>query len=68
MDEHASVAREFNRHVLEPASRAEAFADDTLPLGLLCECGCMTIVEMSIRQYDEAGAAFRKGHAPSPVA
>jgi hypothetical protein len=56
----AEVAREVNARIRE---LAELYAlGQELPLAFLCECGCFTLVPLTIAEYDG-----RAGPVAAPV-
>ena len=61
--EAAEVARETNAVIHEMARKLDALVPDEQPIGFLCECGCLAIVEVTLADY-EAGGAWLQDHRP----
>ena len=60
----AEVARETNAVIYEMAKKLDALVPDEQPIGFLCECGCLAIVEVTLDDYEAAGA-WLKEHQPT---
>ena len=62
MPGNQQAALVFNRTVIKLAERAEALVDENVPLEFLCECGCMTLLQLSLAEYKSFGGALILGH------
>lgn len=63
-DAAAEIARQANAYIREMAEQLDAVARDDRPVGFLCECGCMGIVEATVAEYASADGAWIEGHEP----
>jgi hypothetical protein len=64
-DAAREVTRLTNRHI-----RDFAAVDAERPGALwqfFCECGCFTLVEVTIAEYDGGGGVWAAGHERSPA-
>jgi hypothetical protein len=58
----AAIARQTNAYIREMAERLDAVARGEQPVGFICECGCMGIVEATPTEYASADGALVEGH------
>ena len=58
-----TVTREVNQHIRD---FAEGFPPDT-DWEFFCECGCFTLVPLTLAEFDRGGAVHADGH-PTPRA
>jgi hypothetical protein len=63
-DAAREISRQTNRNI-----RDFAFGEDVRPgwtWQFFCECGCFTLVEMTLAEYDAREAVWARGHEPTP--
>lgn len=61
----AEIARQANAYIRQMAEELDAVARNERPVGFICECGCLGIVEATVAEYASAGGARIAGHRPS---
>ena len=64
-DAAAEIARQANAYIREMAEELDAVARSERPVGFVCECGCLGIVEATVAEYASAEGAWIEGHRPS---
>jgi hypothetical protein len=57
-----NTARRANVHIAEMAESLDSIVENPRPIGFLCECGCLEIVELTLAAYRASGGARIKGH------
>jgi hypothetical protein len=65
----SDAAREISR-LTNQNIRDFAFGEDVRPgwtWQFFCECGCFTLVEMTLAQYDASSGVWERGHEPTPT-
>jgi hypothetical protein len=65
LDTQQSTIRMVNRTIRDFADDPRIGADE--PWEFFCECGCFTLVELTIAQFDEAGEVWADGHGERMV-
>ena len=58
----AEIARQANAYIREMAEQLDAVARNERPVGFICECGCLRIVETTVAEYASADGAWIEGH------
>ena len=61
-DAAAEIARQANAYIREMAEQLDAVARNERPVGFICECGCLRIVETTVAEYASADGAWIEGH------
>ena len=56
------IARRANAHIAEMAATFDSILNDPRPIGFLCECGCLGVVEVALAEYGEADGAWIAEH------
>lgn len=61
--ERVALAQLVNAEIRALAARFDLPADEAQPYAWLCACGCLTIAQASVADYDaSAGQIFADGH------
>jgi hypothetical protein len=49
------IARRANAQIAEMAERLDSIVKNPRPIGFLCECGCLGIIELTLAEFRASG-------------
>lgn len=65
LDTQHETIRAVNRTIREFANDPRIPSEESWEF--FCECGCFTLVQLSLEAYDGAGGVWAPGHAAEPA-